>query len=128
MKTVVSLTEKERDGLVLDILTDSIIFERVSEAMNLMQRAANPDSEDWEPIDNYNSFINAFPLMGFSFNIPYDEEKNVLPIRNVLWDIFHTTIKSQRLNDKNAKELAEIILEKWKEFLEALDNKSHKVA
>ena len=127
MKSVVELTEKQRDELVLDILTDAIIFEKVAAAMNLMQRASNPDSEDWEPIDHYASYFNALPLMGFQFNMTIEQEEKILPIRNVLSKIFDATIATDNQRDNSYKreagELAKEILNEWKTFLKALEMK-----
>ena len=36
MKKVVNLTEQQRDELVVNILTDAVIFEKVATAMSLL--------------------------------------------------------------------------------------------
>lgn len=127
MKNVVTFTEKERDELVLDIVSDAIIFDKVATAMNLMQRASDPGAEDWLPRDHYESYFNALPLMGFPFNMTLEQEKEILPIRNVLSKIFDTTVAADDRREnpykRKAGELAKEILEEWKTFLNALEMK-----
>ena len=64
--------------------------------------------------------------MGFPSDMTYEEEKKILPITNVLWKIFYTTIKDDDQRDHStrseARELAKTILEEWKTFLEAYNS------
>ena len=127
MKTVVTFTEKERDKLAIDILTDAIIFERIATGMHLIKSAGHPNNQEWAPESQYNSVTNALPLFGFKTPKTVEAEKQQLPITDVLRKIFYNTIKEDDLREperrSKASEVARDIMEEWKGFLSALELK-----
>lgn len=127
MKNGIALTEKERDQLAVDILTDAIIFEKVASGMIQIQSAGHPSNEGWPPESQYNGITNALCLYGYGLFVTIQEENEKLPIADVLRKIFNNTVDDDNRREmkirRRAVILAEDILREWKSFLNALEMK-----
>lgn len=125
MKNEFPLTEKQRKELVLNILTDAIIFERTATAINMLQRVANPKEEDWGPEYQYNGFSNTYNLMGVPAYESFENEQKYLPIVDILRKIFDNGLafddRRPEQNKLTAGEIAKEIFEEWEGFLNNTD-------
>lgn len=123
MKNEITLTEDRRNELVLNIITDAVIFEKTTRAVNLLQRIGNPEAEDWEAEYPFSGLSTAYYLMGIPAYESFENEKKYLPITDVLFKIFQNTISAQDNRvDKTKrypKNIAKEIFEEWQSFLNA---------
>lgn len=121
MKNGITLTEDQRKELVLNILTDAIIFERTATAINLLQRVVNPKGEDWEAESQHSGISNAYDLMGVPSYKTFEDEQKYLPIKCIMRKIFYNTLKDDDNRNNRGKqtvmEIGEAIYEEWESFL-----------
>lgn len=106
----IELTDQERRERVVNILTDSIILERIYYLMEAMNQVGSFNKEsNWHASDHISSYINAFPFMGLSSSLR-DEE-----LGDKLGDVFHNTYKEEMKTGftKDANIVAEHIYTEW---------------
>jgi len=122
MKNEITLTEEKRNELVLNILTDAVIFEKTTNAVNLLQKVGNPNAEDWEAEYQFSGLSNAYYLMGVPAYESFENEQKYLPIVDVLFKIFHNAISAEEKRvdkiKRMPKDIAKEILDEWKGFLD----------
>ena len=125
MKNGITLTEKKRNELVLNILTDAVIFTKTTEAINLLNNIGSPkDAEDWEPEYMYNGLTTAYYLLGIPAFESFENEQKLLPIVDVLRKIFDNALSFNDCRTKEnkmyAKDIAKEVFEEWQAFLNNL--------
>ncbi|MDP2687788.1 MAG: hypothetical protein Q8O62_11235 [Aequorivita sp.] len=105
---MITLDDQQQEKMVKQILTDAVIFERTSSAVNKILQSFGPDAENWEAQDHYHGFWPAINLLGF-----YGDKNNQI-ITDGLTRIFYQQVKK---NNTTADKMATIIFEQWMEFL-----------
>ena len=117
MKKGISFSEDQQNELVLNLLTDAVIFERAADAIFLLQKAANPAAPHWDAENHNNGIVNAYRLLGVPFDPTFEQEE----VTDFLHKIFLTTLKNEERrgadNQRHASEIAETILYEWKAYL-----------
>lgn len=99
-------TKSNIDAIVLQILSDSIIFEKINIGVRTIQGAFEGGAGDFNVEYRYYGIGSAMDLLGC-----YDEET-----REILRMDFYTTISDTIHNEEDitAPELAKVIFDKWK--------------
>ncbi len=121
-----TLQELRKREHVQNIISDAIVFERVSTGMQKLFKAFNAESEEWEPSE-YFGIYNAFPALGISTPPDLERERVYLSIANQLLKIFNDLVERdlKKLNKKEipeqfkrtAEDLSKHILLEWEIFL-----------
>ena len=106
------ITPQEKQRIILNIITDSIILDRVYRATNdLIQAASGESSNGWQAVEIFSGFTNAFHL----FDIPL----GVYPTGE-LGDLYYN-IFDEDYERKGEREDAELLAKKiiltWKHFI-----------
>lgn len=109
----IELTPEQRRSVVVNILTDSIILDRVYYTISLMNRIGSIDPSNgessWDAIDQINGYVNAFPFMGLSESIRDEELSNKLA--NVFNNVYRKELETSFTKD--AVIIAEHIYTEW---------------
>ena len=113
---------EEKEELLLGVVADTIMFERIYRIVDALTNAYDPASGgNSDALAEYYGLFNAYAILGYPHPKTLEEEEATFPITEKLHEIFYELFDKDA--DKkpeereNATKLAEKIIKEWKTLL-----------
>ena len=116
------ISTETKEELLLGIVTDAIMFERVYRIVDALTNAYDPAAGgNSDALAEYYGLFNAYAMLGYPLPKTLEEEETVSPITDKLYNIFSDHFNKDAVKPpekrENALQMAEKIITEWKNFL-----------